>query len=184
MSNPLDKEALGNTHFGEAICNVSRSCEFCGRHHAANRAACAASGKECFKCGKKGHFKSMCRGSCSKSVKVVHSVPEDMDNDAENSYSIAIINYEAQEKKFLINIRINSIVSIPMPGAEVTIISKAVCGRARLRIVPPHGRNVITVYNGSPIQYIGSCDATLYCSLSKQTCTTRCYVVPAYQCIL
>ena len=41
----------------------SNKCKYCGQSH--NRGNCPAFGKECLKCGKKNHFKSVCKANGS-----------------------------------------------------------------------------------------------------------------------
>ena len=40
-----------------------RNCKYCGKSH--DRGSCPAFGKECSKCGKKNHFRAVCKSSCS-----------------------------------------------------------------------------------------------------------------------
>ena len=40
-----------------------RNCKYCGKSH--DRGSCPAFGKECSKCGKKNHFKAVCKSNGS-----------------------------------------------------------------------------------------------------------------------
>ena len=62
--------------YGQRQSNNSYGCQYCGHHRGHSRDQCPASGKECHKCGKKGHFTKVCRSRYS---------PRKYDNSNSNS---------------------------------------------------------------------------------------------------
>ena len=64
-----------------------RQCKFCGYQHILKKDLCPAWGKDCNKCGKKGHFSKMCLNK-----QQVHSV---IDNERKNN------NDESDDAEFL-----------------------------------------------------------------------------------
>ena len=58
--------------------NVSSEldCSFCGFEHSRDRQQCPASGKTCSQCGKKGHFRKMCKS------RKVHQIGVESENDS------------------------------------------------------------------------------------------------------
>ena len=59
----LNHKMRSPKRYGQRFPNNSTSsgCQYCGYHKSHSRDQCYASGKECSKCGKKGHFQKMCK---------------------------------------------------------------------------------------------------------------------------
>lgn len=64
--------------------NDVRSCKFCGIQHQLNRRLCPAANQECYKCGRRGHFKSKCTGQVQykRRSKVVRHAYMDTDHSS------------------------------------------------------------------------------------------------------
>ena len=57
-------------------------CNFCGRKHLADMAACPAYGKRCNRCDRPNHFES-----CCKAKKRVQSLQEQREKDSQSEYT-------------------------------------------------------------------------------------------------
>jgi len=64
----------------------TRPCRYCGNRHEFKKEACPAFGKECHKCGKKGHFSIQCRST----TKNVYSL-DDNCSDEEDLFFISSV---------------------------------------------------------------------------------------------
>ena len=94
-----------------------RGCTYCGRTHAKGREHCPAFGQVCSKCGKRNHFKAVCRQkgrtenthelqseSESEVIDLVHAMEETAQSKGEKRvYAVMILRDSGRSVKFHID---------------------------------------------------------------------------------
>ena len=100
-----------------------KTCGQCGYvHRTPDPDACPAKGKQCNRCGKRGHFEKMCRLTKSS---VVHEVVKQPDE----TYFCGAINYDDSSPAWKVDLDLNyvkgqAISSKLSSGADMSVISK------------------------------------------------------------
>ena len=99
-----------------------KKCTRCGRSPAHNRQQCPAREETCHKCGKKGHFQSMC---CTKGVEAIAATESE---DSEDTGFLGMVQQSQGSNPWSVTLSVNGTpVDFKIDtGADVTVISKTV----------------------------------------------------------
>ncbi|XP_077968990.1 uncharacterized protein LOC120332989 [Styela clava] len=148
-SNSDQHVAAARSTYGTKV--NRRRCYFCGRIHALNRLECPATNAECFNCGLRGHFATVCR-KAKKSVATV--------NDLHLTSIIAGIHTSLSRSTITAKIAENPLMALLDSGASQSYIKASVARSLGLTLYGP--KTVIALAsNESVAQTIGFVDAPL-----------------------
>ncbi|XP_077971774.1 uncharacterized protein LOC144425880 [Styela clava] len=148
-SNSDQHVAAARSTYGTKV--NRRRCYFCGRIHALNRLKCPARNAECFNCGLRGHFATVCR-KAKKSVATV--------NDLHLTSIIAGIHTSLSRSTITAEIAENPLMALLDSGASQSYIKASVAKSLGLTLYGP--KTVIALAsNESVAQTIGFVDAPL-----------------------
>nr|XP_039268300.1 uncharacterized protein LOC120343231 [Styela clava] len=148
-SNSDQHVAAARSTYGTKV--NRRRCYFCGRIHALNRLKCPARNAECFNCGLRGHFATVCR-KAKKSVATV--------NDLHLTSIIADIHTSLSRPTITAKIAENPLMALLDSGASQSYIKASVARSLGLALYGP--KTVIALAsNESVAQTIGYVDAPL-----------------------
>lgn len=79
--------------------NFAKGCSFCGSNYKHSLASCPAREKECFKCGNKGHFSTVCRTTYSRQRNVKEVETERLKTSGVDNFNLNVLNIFGEEVK-------------------------------------------------------------------------------------
>lgn len=144
--------------------NSSMSCTYCGLRHQPRR--CPAYGKLCNNCGRKNHFKSVCRSSTAH----VKNVTTEKNENETNEFFVANVANESEsvenskEWTSAINIQGRQITFTLDTGAQVNIIPYNLFRRLKKTYLQTSQAH-LTSYCGQKLNVVGK--AQLKCRTQK-----------------
>ncbi|XP_077969875.1 uncharacterized protein LOC144424417 [Styela clava] len=148
-SNSDQHVAAARSTYGTKV--NRRRCYFCGRILALNRLKCPARNAECFNCGLRGHFATVC-GKAKKSVATV--------NDLHLTSIIADIPTSLSRSTITAKIAENPLMALLDSGASQSYIKASVARSLGLTLYGPN-TVIALASNESVAQTIGFVDAPL-----------------------
>ncbi len=130
-------------------------CEFCGYVHGSSRSTCPASGQECRKCHRKGHFAKKCRAFRGRGAPRAHAVVTSDPQDEGVEYLLRVKGDPADEKDIVVEMKVEG----------KTVNFQVDCG-ASVNVIPQHYvpdtvlqscSTKLIVWNKQEVQPAGKC---------------------------